>query len=58
MIGGNTMAKRKLFGGYVVTFKGCTETMEQVFGSAPMPPSEMTKKMWEYVKSKNLAGKQ
>ena len=51
------MPEKKAFGGYAVSFKGCTETMEHVFGSSPIAPSEMTKKLWVYVKSKNLAGK-
>ena len=31
--------KRVPFGGYVVCFKRCTDTLESLFGSAPMPPS-------------------
>lgn len=50
------MAK-KAFGGYTVSFKGRTETVEHVFGSKPIAPSEMTKKLWAFVKSKKLAGK-
>ena len=50
------MAK-KLFGGYTISFKGRKETLESVFGSKPIPPSEMTKKIWAFVKSKKLAGK-
>lgn len=51
------MAKKKAFGGYTISFKGRKETVEQVFGSAPLAPSEMTKKIWAFVKSKKLAGK-
>jgi chromatin remodeling complex protein RSC6 len=51
------MPAKKAFGGYTVCFKGCSDTMESVFGSAPIPPSEMTKKIWAYVKKKGLAGK-
>lgn len=51
------MPGKKPFGGYSVSFKGCTETMENVFGTQGMAPSEMTKKLWVYVKSKKLAGK-
>jgi len=51
------MAAKKAFGGYTVSFRGCSETMEQVFGSSQMPPSEMTKKLWAYVKKKGIAGK-
>ena len=51
------MVAKKPFGGYQVTFKGCTETMEEVFGPEGIPPSEMTKKLWVYVKSKKLGGK-
>ena len=50
------MAK-KAFGGYAISFKGCDDSVESVFGSKPVAPSEMTKKLWAYVKSKKLAGK-
>ena len=39
------MAK-KAFGGYKVSFKGRKETMEEVFGSGDLAPSEMTKRIW------------
>ncbi|PWU23504.1 MAG: hypothetical protein C5B48_08475 [Candidatus Rokuibacteriota bacterium] len=48
-------AKKVPFGGYTVTFKGRTDTVESLFGSAAMPPSEMTKRLWEYVKRHRLA---
>ena len=53
------MAERKkpAFGGYSISFKGCSDTVESVFGSSPIGPSEMTKKIWGYVKRKRLAGK-
>ena len=50
------MAK-KAFGGYQISFAGRTETLEEVFGKAPIGPSEMTKKIWAFVKGKKLAGK-
>ncbi|MBI2084392.1 MAG: hypothetical protein HYT70_02165 [Candidatus Aenigmarchaeota archaeon] len=50
------MAK-KAFGGYTISFKGRKETVEQVFGSGKITPSEMTKKIWTFVKGKKLAGK-
>lgn len=50
------MAK-KAFGGYSISFKGRKETFEQVFGSGKLAPSEMTKKLWQFVKGKKLAGK-
>lgn len=50
-------AKKAAFGGYSINFKGCTDTIEGVFGSAPIGPSEMTKKIWAYVKKNKLAGK-
>jgi hypothetical protein len=63
-----TMAKAKVkrkvkppkkvpFGGYQVCFRGCSDTLESLFGSAPMPPSGMTKRLWEYVKRYRLATK-
>jgi chromatin remodeling complex protein RSC6 len=45
------------FGGYSINFKGRTETLESLFGSAPIPPSEMTKRLWEFVKRHHLATK-
>ncbi|HLD49350.1 MAG TPA: hypothetical protein VJB11_03225 [archaeon] len=50
------MAK-KPFGGYSINFKGRTETLEEVFGKSPIGPSEMTKKIWAFVKKHKLAGK-
>lgn len=46
---------KKAFGGYRISFKGRVDTVEQVFGSEPIAPSEMTKKLWEYVKSRKLS---
>jgi len=51
------MAGKKPFGGMTVSFAGRSETMESVFGSKPMPPSEMTKKIWAFVKGKKLMKK-
>ena len=49
--------KRKPFGGYAINFAGRTETVEQIFGKKPVTPSEMTKKIWAFVKSRRLAKK-
>lgn len=51
------MAAKAAFGGYSISFAGRTDTMEKVFGSKPIGPSEMTKKIWAYVKEHKLAGK-
>ncbi len=48
---------KKPFGGYSINFKGCEETMEEVFGKTDIAPSEMTKKIWAYVKEKKISGK-
>ncbi len=50
------MAK-KAFGGYAISFAGQKATLEEVFGKSALAPSEMTKKLWVYIKSKKLAGK-
>ena len=47
--------KRKPFGGYAINFAGRKDTVEQVFGKKPVTPSEMTKKIWAFVKSRRLA---
>ena len=51
------MAKKPAFGGYSINFKGCMDTVEEVFGKKPIAPSEMTKLIWAYVKKKKIAGK-
>lgn len=45
---------RLAFGGYTINFRGCDDTLEHVFGSKPIPPSGMTKKLWAYVKRNHL----
>jgi hypothetical protein len=50
-------SKGKAFGGFSISFKGASDSLETVFGSAPIGPAEMTKKLWAYVKRRKLAGK-
>ena len=49
--------KGKAFGGYAINFAGRKETVEQVFGRGKVTPSEMTKKLWKFIKSKRLSSK-
>ncbi|MEK0320324.1 MAG: hypothetical protein QQN61_04435 [Nitrosopumilus sp.] len=49
--------KKLPFGGYAINFAGRKETVEQVFGNKPIAPSEMTKRIWKYIKSKNLGNR-
>ena len=49
--------KKLLFGGYAINFAGRKETVEQVFGNKPIAPSEMTKRIWKFIKSKNLSNR-
>ncbi|MCA9827936.1 MAG: hypothetical protein KC444_06040 [Nitrosopumilus sp.] len=53
----NSKGKKQAFGGYAISFAGRKETVEQVFGNKPIAPSEMTKKIWAFVKSKSLANR-
>lgn len=49
------MAKKKLaYGGYSINFKGCNDSLEKVMGSTPLKSSEMTRKIWAYVKKKQV----
>ncbi|MBC8299472.1 MAG: hypothetical protein ISR80_01790 [Nitrosopumilus sp.] len=50
-------SKKPAFGGYAINFAGRQETVEQVFGNKPIAPSEMTKKIWIFVKSKSLSNR-
>jgi len=58
---GNQMTKRaaskKAFGGYAISFRGRTDSLESLFGTTPIGPAEMTKKLWSYVKRKGLGSK-
>jgi hypothetical protein len=54
--GVNTMA-RKAFGGMKISFGGSSDTLKDVFGGAPVSPSEMTKKLWVFIKKKGLMKK-
>ena len=56
----STSTKRKAkkpFGGYAISFKGIEESLEQVFGKTEVTPSEMTKKLWKFIKSRKLSNK-
>ena len=48
---------KKPFGGYTISFKNREETLEQVFGKDSIPPSQMTKKLWKFIKAKRLGHK-
>ncbi|MDA8008327.1 MAG: hypothetical protein MPK62_01800 [Alphaproteobacteria bacterium] len=50
-------AGKKEFGGYSVSFSGRKETLEQVFGRKPIPPSQITKKIWAFIKAKKLSNR-
>ncbi len=51
------MGKKKAFGGYGISFKGRKESLEKVFGGGKLSPAEMTKKLWKFIKAKNIAKK-
>jgi hypothetical protein len=52
------MAAKKAFGGYVVSFKSVASVpVGDVFGTGDVTPSEMTKKLWAFVKAKRLSKK-
>jgi len=51
------MAGKTAFGGYQISFAGRKETLEEVFGDKPIAPSEMTKKLWAFVKAHKLSTK-
>ena len=52
-----TKTRKAAFGGYAISFAGRKETAEQIFGKKPIPPSEMTKKIWAFVKAKDLSNR-
>jgi hypothetical protein len=52
------MVAKKAFGGYQVDFSSVKDmTLGEVFGTKPMGPSDMTKKLWVVVKGKKLSRK-
>jgi hypothetical protein len=52
-----TPNKKPTFGGYSINFQGRLDSLESLFGPAPIGPAEMTKKLWNYVKRRGLATK-
>ena len=50
-----SLGKKGAFGGYKVNFRGCKDSLKRIFGTKPLTPSQMTKKLWGYVKRKRLA---
>ena len=48
---------KKAFGGYSISFKNRPESLEVVFGKSNITPSEMTKKLWKFIKRKRLGKK-
>jgi len=46
------MVKKKAFGGYHIV---PDEHLAKIIGKGKVSPSEMTKKLWKYVKAKKLA---
>jgi hypothetical protein len=46
--------KRKAFGGFTISFQGRRESMERIFGPEPIAPSEMTKRIWAFVRKHKL----
>jgi hypothetical protein len=55
--GRNSKSSKKPFGGYAISFSGRQETVEEVFGKGNITPSEMTKKIWKFVKAKRLSNR-
>lgn len=53
----STKTKKPAFGGYSINFAGRKETAEQIFGKKPIAPSEMTKKIWAFVKTNDLSNR-
>ena len=48
---------KKAFGGYSISFKNRDEALELVFGKGNIAPSEMTKRLWKFIKRKRLGHK-
>ena len=48
-----TLKKRKLFGGMKLDFSGRDgdkDTLEAIFGKKNIPPTQMIKLLWQYIK--------
>ena len=53
-----TVKKKLAFGGYSINFSRVHHmTVGQVFGSEDLAPSEMTKRLWKFVKKHELSKK-
>lgn len=45
------------FQNYKIDFSKTDATLRDVFGDEPIPPTEMSKKLWAFIKEKGIAGK-
>jgi hypothetical protein len=52
--GKTKIRRRQNFRNVACDFSGCTETLEDVFGTEPIHPGELSRLLWQYVKMKNL----
>lgn len=51
-------AKKPAFGGYTINFDKVADLpISKIFGKGAMAPSEMTKKVWAFVKANKLSNK-
>lgn len=51
------MKKQKLFGRMKLDFKGRDgdkDTLESIFGKKNIPPTVMTKLLWQYIKRRDI----
>jgi len=52
------MAVKKPFGGYTISFASVKDdSVGDIFGASALTPSEMTKRLWVFVKKKGLSKK-
>jgi hypothetical protein len=48
------MPKNKDWGGVIVTFAGCTDSLESIFGTDDISPGILSRRLWAYIKAKDI----
>jgi hypothetical protein len=48
------MPKNKDWGGVIVDFSGCDETLERVFGTDDISPGILSRRLWTYIRTKGI----
>ena len=48
------MPRNKDWGGVIVDFAGCTDSLERIFGTDDISPGILSRRLWAYINTKGI----